>query len=79
MLQACLQQTDIDVAECAKPSEELKSRVEREANTVNLFTILVQLVPSALLSIFVGTWSDKYGSLRYSYLFISNNFQTQTS
>ncbi|XP_022647782.1 uncharacterized protein LOC111268199 [Varroa jacobsoni] len=62
LIKACLQQQNISDAECAKPSEDLKSRIEREANTVNLYTILVQLVPSAILSIFVGTWSDKYGN-----------------
>ncbi|OQR74126.1 proton-coupled folate transporter-like, partial [Tropilaelaps mercedesae] len=62
LTKACLQQQNISETECAKPSEELKSRIEREANTVNLFTILVQLLPSAVLSIFVGTWSDKYGN-----------------
>ncbi|XP_018497613.1 proton-coupled folate transporter [Galendromus occidentalis] len=62
LTKTCLHHLNYSEQMCSHPTEEVKSETEKIANTVNLFTILVQLVPSALLSIFVGTWSDRYGN-----------------
>lgn len=38
----------------------LKSTVEKMANNYGVGHSLIQLVPSAFLSLFIGSWSDKY-------------------
>ncbi|KFM81022.1 Proton-coupled folate transporter, partial [Stegodyphus mimosarum] len=41
--------------------EEINVEVERMTNNYHLAHSLIQMLPSAILSCFIGTWSDKYG------------------
>lgn len=39
----------------------IKSEVEKLSNTYHLGHSLIQMTPSAILALFIGSWSDKYG------------------
>ncbi|CAL1284794.1 unnamed protein product [Larinioides sclopetarius] len=44
-----------------KEHKDLKSTVEKIANNYHLGHSMIQMIPSAILACFVGSWSDKYG------------------
>lgn len=43
-----------------KHNSELKKLVEKMANNYHLGHSLIQIIPSAILSLFIGAWSDRY-------------------
>lgn len=44
-----------------KEHKDLKSTVEKIANNYHLGHSMIQMIPSAILACFIGSWSDKYG------------------
>lgn len=52
---------DEDICRNLKDFESIKAEVEKMANNYHLGHSFLQMMPPVLLSLFIGSWSDKYG------------------
>ncbi|XP_055949041.1 proton-coupled folate transporter-like isoform X2 [Argiope bruennichi] len=57
----CLSKYSEDICGNLKNYTEIKSSVEQAAVNYQLIHTLIQTVPAVIVSLFIGSWSDKYG------------------
>ncbi|GBL96620.1 hypothetical protein AVEN_207787-1 [Araneus ventricosus] len=57
----CLAKYSEDICGNLKNHTEIKSSVEQEAVNYQLIHTLIRTVPAVIVSLFIGSWSDKYG------------------